>query len=325
MPKRTNDFQRLIYLIHHQLMGEATVTESKFLYDSAADTNREVDIVIELQAGEYPVIIGVECQGRGRVASVEWVEQMAMKHETLPTNKLILVSQSGFTTAARNKARACGIEAMTLNKAIRANWKGLVGLAALLLEKWSIETTACFALFPQPDGKTSTLKLDFTQEMYDEEEHDLLTVKETIDVMMDIYYEEVVNQLRDPAGNDQKPYVVFQLEFRLPENTYFMDTTGIKRQIGKLLLIGRALRERELVNLQNGSFGSAQVAFGKTLSVDAESLVSIVEYEDKANTAAIMLPTENKEMVRIVNLREAKTKLLENVPYFFLLSQSPTM
>src|SRR6266852_4573708 len=104
MPKRTNDFQRLIYLIHHQLMGEATVTESKFLYDSAADSNREVDIVIEIQAGEYPLIIGIECQGRGRVATVEWVEQMATKHKTLSTNKLILVSQSGFTPTSRNKA-----------------------------------------------------------------------------------------------------------------------------------------------------------------------------------------------------------------------------
>jgi hypothetical protein len=79
MPKRTNDFQKLIYLIHHQLVGQATVTESKFLHDRAANIDREVDIVIETQVGDYPLIIGIECQGRGRIATVEWVDQMTTK------------------------------------------------------------------------------------------------------------------------------------------------------------------------------------------------------------------------------------------------------
>ncbi len=37
MPKRSNNFQKLIYLIHHQLANEAIVTESKFLHDKAAN------------------------------------------------------------------------------------------------------------------------------------------------------------------------------------------------------------------------------------------------------------------------------------------------
>ncbi len=52
MPKRSNDFQKLIYLIHHQLTGEAVVTESKFLHDNAANIEREVNIVIETRVGD---------------------------------------------------------------------------------------------------------------------------------------------------------------------------------------------------------------------------------------------------------------------------------
>ena len=55
MPKRSNDFQKLIYLIHHQLANQAIVTESKFLHDGAANIDREVDIVIETQVGNYPL------------------------------------------------------------------------------------------------------------------------------------------------------------------------------------------------------------------------------------------------------------------------------
>src|SRR5947209_6249295 len=120
MPKRSNDFQKLSYLIHHQLTNKAIVTESKFLHDRAANIDREVDIVIETQVVDYPVTIGIECQGRGRVANVEWIEQMKSKHESLPTDRLILVSQSGFTEAARTKAQSFGIKTMTLGQAARA-------------------------------------------------------------------------------------------------------------------------------------------------------------------------------------------------------------
>ena len=57
-----------------------------------------------------------------------------------------------------------------------------------------------------------------------------------------------------------------------------------------------------------GSFGSAQVAFGKTHTVDANSFISIVEHEDKPNTAAFILPSEKGEP-RIVDLKEAKSEI----------------
>jgi hypothetical protein len=58
--------------------------------------------------------------------------------------------------------------------------------------------------------------------------------------------------------------------------------------------------------MNNSSFGSAQIAFGKTCTVDAKSLVSIVEHEDKPNTIEIMLPSESKGMIHIVDLRGVK-------------------
>jgi hypothetical protein len=126
MPKHSNDFQKLIYLIRLQLEDNATVTESKFLHDNAANVEREVNIVIEAQVDEYSIIISIECHGRGRVANAKWVEQMAVKHETLPIDKLILISKSGFSDIALRKAKAQGIQAMTLTQAIQADWDMLI-------------------------------------------------------------------------------------------------------------------------------------------------------------------------------------------------------
>ena len=66
---------------------------------------REVDIVIESMLAGHTVTVGVECIAKKRRSCVEWVERVRAKHENLPTNKLILVSQSGFYKTASKKAQ----------------------------------------------------------------------------------------------------------------------------------------------------------------------------------------------------------------------------
>jgi hypothetical protein len=113
MPKRSNEFQRLVFLIKKQMAGTATVTESKPLVDRHTGTEREVDICIETMVGGHDLVISIECQDRGRTADVSWVEQLKAKHERLPTNALVLVSRSGLTTEALEVAKLSGIEALT--------------------------------------------------------------------------------------------------------------------------------------------------------------------------------------------------------------------
>ena len=306
MPKRSNDFQKLIYLIHHQLAKEAIVTESKFLHDRAANVDREVDIVIEKQVGDYTVTIGIECQGRGRVANVEWVEQMITKHQTLPTNKLILVSQSGFTETARKKARAYGIDIMTLNRAVQTNWNGLVDEANLVFEKWYIEPSACFAVLTQHDGNMHMPELDFEHQLYLGEEQELFTVKEVIDIFIDMNADQILLEVVGLDYKNRSPYTHFEIRFSLPVSTYILDISGTKHEVREFYLIGHYILETESFNMQIGSFGTAQIAYGKTEKIDKKSLVTIVEREGKPNTAAIMLPTKDKGVTRLVDLREVK-------------------
>lgn len=102
MPKRSTEFQQLIYLIHHQLEKGAIVTESKMLRDRITGQEREVDIVIEVGTGNYTITIGVECVEPSRPATVEWIDKMSGKHQSLPTDKLVLVSKS-FLSSFRSE------------------------------------------------------------------------------------------------------------------------------------------------------------------------------------------------------------------------------
>lgn len=126
MPKRTNEFQQLIYSIQHQLASGAVVTESKILIDVKTDLPTEVDIVVESTRGEIPVVIGIECTAEGRRATVEWVREIIGKHRDLKIDKTVLVSKSGFTPEAINKAQANRIEAITLVEAKNTDWVSLI-------------------------------------------------------------------------------------------------------------------------------------------------------------------------------------------------------
>jgi hypothetical protein len=110
VPKRTNLFQMVTFMIQSRLADGATVTESEELIDSATDAKREVDVCIRGQVGRQAVLVSIECRDHSRRQDVGWVEQMHGKHLSLPTSQLILVSRSGFTPQALAKARYFKIE-----------------------------------------------------------------------------------------------------------------------------------------------------------------------------------------------------------------------
>jgi hypothetical protein len=110
MPKRTNAFQTVIFLLQSHLAGETTVTHSEELTDLVTGDRREVDVCIRATVAGYEILIGVECRDHARMQTVEWVEQMRSKHENLPTDHLVLVSSSGFRPAAIRKATQWKIE-----------------------------------------------------------------------------------------------------------------------------------------------------------------------------------------------------------------------
>jgi hypothetical protein len=141
MPKRTNDFQKLVYLVRVNLAEGATVTESKMLTDRVTKRKREVDVCIEGHVGGHAIVVSVECRDHKRIADVSWVDTMKAKHERLATNALILASRSGFTPEARNVAAGYGIQAFSLSDVDEVDFPALLGSRSSLWTK-SVTVTA---------------------------------------------------------------------------------------------------------------------------------------------------------------------------------------
>jgi hypothetical protein len=106
-------------------------------------------------------------------------------------------------------------------------------------------------------------------------------------------------------GN-RKKYILFTLDCPFPEKTFFIDIHGKKQNVISLRFIVRAEQEKEIINMQNKSFGSAQISFGKAENIDRDALVSIVESKDKPNTSAIMIKASQERDGEIVKLREVR-------------------
>lgn len=100
------------------------------LTDRVNGEQREVDILVAAVAGGYTVQLGIEVISWVRPADTPWIEKMRAKHENLPTDKLVLVSESGFYEPARRKAEFYGIEVLTLEEANEADWPLIATLTA---------------------------------------------------------------------------------------------------------------------------------------------------------------------------------------------------
>lgn len=123
MPKRTNDFQRLILAIYEQMapLG-ATVEESAELLERGSSTTREVDILITHQIAGVRIRMAVECRGRKDKDDIEWIDGLIGKYRDLDIDKVIAVSKSGFTAAAQEKASVNRIEIRKLETAEETDW-----------------------------------------------------------------------------------------------------------------------------------------------------------------------------------------------------------
>ena len=106
MPQRTNFFQEVVAIVHRHIAQDASVEERVMFHDLQTGKPREVDVVITSNTAGYEQITSLEVSKTKHRRNVLWVEQLIKKHEHLPTNLLVLVSDAGFSREAVAKAVA---------------------------------------------------------------------------------------------------------------------------------------------------------------------------------------------------------------------------
>lgn len=152
MPKRSNDFQKLVFLARKALAEGAVVTESKMMRHRLTKTPREVDVVVEGVVAGCRVFVSIECRDHARVADVTRVEQMITKHKYLATNALVLASKSGFTPDARKLAETHDVETVEYEEQESLNLEPILGPNGALWLKTIEITPASVVVFIDRGG-----------------------------------------------------------------------------------------------------------------------------------------------------------------------------
>lgn len=93
------------------------------LYDHEAETEREVDILIEANVLGCNIMIGVECTTNRRALDIQKLESFVEKHRKLGINQTIIVSKSGYTSSARAYSKKCHLKLLTFDTAKTENWQ----------------------------------------------------------------------------------------------------------------------------------------------------------------------------------------------------------
>ena len=123
MPKRSNEYQKLILAINnHFSSGTSKVTESAMLYDPKSEQDREIDILIEEEVSGFTLNIGIECTAVKRPLTVEKLVGLADKHRDCGINKTVIVSKSGFAKTTIKKAKDMNVELISYEAALEKDW-----------------------------------------------------------------------------------------------------------------------------------------------------------------------------------------------------------
>lgn len=275
MPKRTNDFQRLVYLVRVNLANGAKVTESKMMRDRFTKRWREVDVCIQGHVGAHPVVVCIECRDHQRVADVTWVDTMKSKHDRLDTNALILASRSGFTPEARDVAKAYGIETFTLDEVKSADFPALLGPKSFLWLK-SLTVSAdkvSVRVSSTPTLEVETVATHPTNLIHQGDGTEICQIRELIEGL-----------LRSARARDyflaggKEEHKWFEVVWEPPQDhlgqPLFMKKLEpeVLRAIESIRVIGPCKVEISRFGLRHGKLGDIHIAWGKALVAGQDAL-----------------------------------------------------
>jgi len=116
--RKGRELEELVATLEKGLSGTGIkITSPDHIEDKTTkETKREVDISLKGNVGSCEILVIIECRDHKQRQDIKWIEQIATKKDDINANKAIAVSSSGFTKAAKDKARAKNIELRTLTE-----------------------------------------------------------------------------------------------------------------------------------------------------------------------------------------------------------------
>jgi len=125
-------FEKLVARVQRELSPQAQVTHNERIRGRKTGELRQVDVTIRTNAGQFPLLVAMDCKDLGRPATVTHVEAFAGLLDDIGANKGALVASNGFSAAAKRRAMEAGIDLYRLVDAEDHDWRAYVTMPILL-------------------------------------------------------------------------------------------------------------------------------------------------------------------------------------------------
>lgn len=146
MPRQGNSFHRLVHAIERSVVNNPSVRieAPKMMPNKDTGRLREHDIVLTFTEGHRELLMAIECRDRSKPVGVPDVEQFHSKRERTGIDRGIIVSQTGFTKTAIEKAASYNIGCLSLGEVERFDWCRAPGVDVLTCELAHADVTLMF-------------------------------------------------------------------------------------------------------------------------------------------------------------------------------------
>jgi Restriction endonuclease len=124
-------FEELAAAIQRELAADAIVTENAKLVGKSG-TSRQVDILIEEQAGQFKLRIAIDCKDYKERVDVKEVEAFIGLIEDIGAHKGAMIAANGFTETAKSRALGAGLDLFRLVDTASHKWRSYVSIPAVL-------------------------------------------------------------------------------------------------------------------------------------------------------------------------------------------------
>ena len=281
MPPRSNAFQDLVTLIQRAMAGTGVSVESSAMIpELGTGKPREVDVLVKGTLSGFPVTFALECRDHKKPQDITWIDELVGKYEHLTqVDKVIAVSSSGFTGAAKAKAVSMGMETLTIEEARGVDWPDyLAGFKTITFENFILpELTGAKAILGSPTPVETTSEERRQCRVINAKNEDVGGLGDFAKDLLKL--PRVVNELRERAPQDSGSTFKARMTYKPPRFSFrFPD--GKKFPVLEVLLEGRCWKSTAVISLRQLLHGSTPVAHG-TASVLGHQIDIVVSPTDQ--------------------------------------------
>ncbi|GAA3511480.1 hypothetical protein GCM10022234_02530 [Aeromicrobium panaciterrae] len=115
MPRAGRELEELVAALEAATSElPVRVTSPDSIVGRRSGASREVDVTLRGMVGSLDLLVIFECRDRNTTQDVTWIEQLASKGKDVGANKIVAVSSSGYSAAAKRLAESESIELRTM-------------------------------------------------------------------------------------------------------------------------------------------------------------------------------------------------------------------